>query len=360
MGVKSRNVIPIEVKRKCVELANNGLSAREIYKDYYSKHCNTKFDSFRRMLRRWKNKVEVDDEILETGNLSYNFIPHATTVQINSDGEIVQSWIKSKAEDRLYIELIENIKQLPKIQKVDVKHKESEPYMLEIPLYDMHWGIADYEYYKATLQNVLEIISRRHYQEINIIIGQDMFHNDDFRGRTASGREIEPVNMVKAWNDARQFYYNIIDASLEQSGKVKVIYSKGNHDESMSWAFVQMIKAQYDIEVDDELKERKVIIFGDNFIGITHGDKAKNKPIDLRSIFTIEYPIEFANAKVREIHAGHLHHEKEEDCYGVMCRRLSTSNKTDKWHLDNGYVGAHKRFTLFEWSLSKLVAIYYV
>ena len=57
---------------------------------------------------------------------------------------------------------------------------------------------------------------------------------------------------------------------------------------------------------------------------------------------------------MREIHAGHLHHEKEEDCYGVMCRRLSTSNKTDKWHLDNGYVG------FIYLNGHQTVAIYYV
>ena len=44
----------------------------------------------------------------------------------------------------------------------------------------------------------------------------------------------------------------------------------------MSWAFVQMIKAQFkdadNIIIDDEVKERKLITFGDNFIGITHGE----------------------------------------------------------------------------------------
>ncbi len=166
--------------------------------------------------------------------------------------------------------------------------------------------------------------------------------------------------MVKAWNDAREFYYKIIDLALHKSNKVKIIYSKGNHDESMSWAFVQMIKAQYDIEIDDELKDRKCITYGNNFIGITHGDKVKGKPIKLRSIFTIEYPVEFAHSKVKEIHAGHLHHEKEEDSYGIMCRSLSSANKTDDWHYENGFIGQHKRFMIFEWSLEKLVAIYYV
>lgn len=81
---------------------------------------------------------------------------------------------------------MENIKNLPKLEIEETKLSKAEEYMLEIPLYDMHFGIADYEYYKQTLIEVLEIIERRTYKEINIIIGQDIFHNDDFRGRTSS------------------------------------------------------------------------------------------------------------------------------------------------------------------------------
>ncbi len=359
--MKKVNVIPIEVKRKCIEMQKQGMTAREIYNQYYSLHYDTKLTGFQSMLKRWKRKIKADDEILETGNLSYNFTPHATTVQIDKHGEIIQSWIKSRAEDSLYLELIDNIKNLPPMEIEKTELEKAEDYMLEIPLYDLHFGIADLEHYRETLQEVIDIIKRRNYKEINIIIGQDLFHNDDFRGRTASGREIEKVNIRKAWNDAREFYYQIITKAKKHSQKVKVIYSKGNHDESMSWAFTQMIKAEFkDIEIDDEFKERKIIVFGDNFIGITHGEKGQAKSRKLNNMFVIEYPQEFAQAKVREVHAGHLHSERIIDEFGIMARRLSSGNISDEWHNEQGYVGAHKRFMLFEWSLKKLVAIYYV
>ena len=91
------DIIPIEVKKKCIEL-NQNMTAREVYTNYYSKHYDLSFDSFKRQLKRWKKKVQVDDEILEAGNLSYGFTPHATTVQVDRSGKIIQSWIKSKAE----------------------------------------------------------------------------------------------------------------------------------------------------------------------------------------------------------------------------------------------------------------------
>ena len=68
-------------------------------------------------------------------------------------------------------------------------------------------------------------------------------------------------------------------------------------------------------------------------------------------MFVIEYPQEFAQAKVREVHAGHLHSERIIDEFGIMARRLSSGNISDEWHNEQGYVGAHKRFMLFEWSL---------
>lgn len=357
-------VIPVEVKQKCVELYNKGTSIEKLYKEQYLKYGKGKLSTFERQLRKWRSKARVDNELLEKGNLSYKFTPHATTVQVDKNGEIIQSWIKGKAQDDLYLDLIEHITNLPKLELEEVKLETTEDYMLEIPLYDMHFGIADYEYYKETLAEVIEIIQRRNYKEINIIIGQDLFHNDDFRGRTASGREIEYTDIKVAWEDARKFYYKIIEESLKQSKRTRIIYSKGNHDESMSWAFVQMIKAQFkdadNITIDDEVKERKLITFGDNFIGLTHGEKGQAKSRNLNNMFVIEYPQEFAKSKVREIHAGHLHHERIKDDFGIMARRLSSGSITDTWHYEQGYVGAHKRFMVFEWTKEKLAAIYYV
>ena len=72
------------------------------------------------------------------------------------------------------------------------------------------------------------------------------------------------------------------------------------------------------------------------------------------------FPEEFANATVREVHAGHLHRESEADIYGVMVRRLSSGSKGDDWSDREDFIGTHKRFMLFEWSPDKLNAIYYI
>ena len=58
------DIIPIEVKKKCIEL-NQNMTAREVYKDYYSKHYDLSFDSFKRQLKRWKKKNKEVNNIPE-------------------------------------------------------------------------------------------------------------------------------------------------------------------------------------------------------------------------------------------------------------------------------------------------------
>lgn len=341
----------------------DGITAREIYNTYYSQRFGTKFTSFQRMLRKWKTKARADSKTLEAGNLNYQFKPHATTIQLDRDNNVIQSWIKGKAENDIYLELLDHVRCLPPVELVKTDNCDlvGEEYMLEVPFYDMHFGISDLDHYRGTLTETLRIIKSRVYKEINLIVGQDLFHVNDFKSQTANGTVVESIDIVKAWDDARQFYYTLIDASLKQAERVRIIYSKGNHDESPSWCFVQMLKAQFkNVIIDDRILDRKAITFGTNFIGITHGDIALSRCKKIPNMFIFEYPEEFARCKIREVHAGHLHHEAQRDDSGMMMRRLSTGNKTDNWHREQGFVGAHQRFTLFEWSKTKLASIHYV
>jgi hypothetical protein len=242
------------------------------------------------------------------------------------------------------------------IEKINITNEQR---LLEIPLFDAHFGISDYEYYKPTQARIMTFINSKKWQEILFVVGQDLIHNNDFKGNTANGTHIEVVDMQKAWEDCCKFYEPLINRATKQSGNVKIIYSKGNHDETISWAFVKYLAARFPEAIfDDDFEERKIHIFNKIFIGITHGDKANNK--DLANIFIKEFSLEWANAEVKEIHKGHYHIEDGKDVFGTMVRTLCTRNKTDKWHKDKGFVGAYKRFMLFEYSENELEDIHYV
>lgn len=353
-------MIPYDIKRKCVELNKQGHNYKELYREYIKPRSEMSFRSFSRRMPEWRKKVATDENTLEAANLAYKFAPHASTVQVNAKGEVIQAWIKQHAENRLG-ELLEALRDnTPVAQVSPAKHEQAEG-MLEIPLFDMHFGIADLEYYRDTLAEILAIIKGKAWDKIIIPVGQDLFHNDSIvNGITSRGTPIEKVNLTQAVYDAKTFYFNIIDAAIGSANEVKVIYSPGNHDKTVGWLFVQILLERYGKDiVEDSLAERKVVWWNGCFIGITHGNKKTDTPQGLRGKFTIEFPALFATAKVREIHTGHLHSEGYKDEYGVQVRRLSTGNKDDEWTITEGYK-SQKRFMLFEWMPNKLKAIYYV
>lgn len=355
--------IPLKVKKSCCEMSANGKTSREIYNEYYCQQVDepVMFESFKRQLARWKKHIYPDSLTLESGTYE-GFTAHDATVQVSKSGEIVQAWIKQKAVDIDPESFIEAIRETVEPIKYYERYHEDVDRMLEIPLFDMHWGVSFMDHYEPVLKDILDLINRRHWDRIVIPFGQDFFHNDSIvNGQTTRGTTIEKVDMMRAVKEGRQFMYTIIDASLKKANEVRVLYSAGNHDRSISWMFMQVLLERYgDKIVDDSLEYRKVVKYGRNAIMFTHGDSRQATAKNLAHIFPISFPEEFADSDVREIHAGHLHHERESDIYGIMVRRLSTGAKLDDWSDKEDYIGTHRRFMVFEWDLDKLRSIHYI
>lgn len=357
------NSIPIKIKKECCRLREEGRSIREIYDNYYIKEIEKpcSYQGFRRTLLKWSKKTFPDDTTLECGTYE-GFTAHNATVQVSSDGEIVQAWIKQRVNDFDPEDFIKGI--LEKVEPYEYKPQNdyAANRMLEIPLFDMHWGIAFFEDYENVLNDILEIIYSRHWEQIIIPFGQDFFHNDSIINPvTTKGTIIDKVDMIRAVKEGREFITAIIDTALMNSNNTKVIYSPGNHDRSISWMFMQVLLERYGPEVvDDTMEYRKVISYGSNAIMVTHGDSKQATAKNLAHIFPISYPEEFAQASIREVHAGHLHREGEADIYGVMVRRLSSGNKVDDWSNREDFVGTHRRFMIFEWDREALRSFHYV
>ena len=355
--------IPLKVKRECCRLKKEGKTSKEIYNEYYLKVIDSPctFESFGRLLRKWMTKSFPDDTTLECGTYE-GFIAHNATVQVSNTGEIVQAWIKQKAEDLDIEELVKTLKESIEPYEYEQKINDTADRMLEIPLFDMHWGISFMEDYEPVLNEVLNLIHTRHWDKIVIPFGQDYFHNDSIvNATTTKGTAIDKVDMIRAVKEGRQFITTIIDAALNNSNETKVYYSPGNHDRSVTWMFMQVLLERYGHEVvDDSMEYRKVFTYGKNSVMITHGDSKQATAKNLSNIFAISFPEEFAQADVREVHAGHLHHEKEGDIFGVMIRRLSSGVAVDDWSNRQDYIGTHRRFMIFEWDRDHLRSIHYV
>ena len=355
--------IPIKVKRTCCEMKAAGKTSREIYDLYFipETHSPASYNSFRSMICRWMKQQCADTATLEAGTYE-GFIAHDATVQVSKSGEIIQAWIKQRANEFDPEDFLAAIREtVEPFVYTPIEPNESTR-MLEIPLFDMHWGIAFMDYYEPVLNEILDIVTCKRWDRIVIPFGQDFFHNDSIiNGQTTKGTVIEKVDMIRAVKEGRKFMCALVDTAIQCANTVEVVYSAGNHDRSTSWMFMQVLLERYgESVVDDSLEYRKVVKHGANSIMITHGDSKQATAKNLAHIFPIAFPEEFANANVREVHAGHLHHEAEADIYGVMVRRLSSGGKVDEWSNKEDFIGAHRRFMVFEWDRNKLKSIHYI
>lgn len=358
-----RASIPVEVKKICCKLKSEGKTNREIYDQYFSKvlDSDTSFECFRHMIVKWMKKTYPDNTTLELGTYE-GFVAHDATVQISKSGEIIQAWIKQKAESFNQEDFLAAIRESVEPFEYTQNRFDNASRMLEIPLFDMHWGVAFMDYYEPVLNEILDLITSRKWDKIVIPFGQDFFHNDSIiNGQTTKGTKIEKVDMQRAVKESKRFIFTLIDTAIKNANDVRVLYSTGNHDSSISWMFMQVLLERYGPEiVDDSLKYRKVVTYGKTAVMITHGDSKQATAKNLAHIFPISFPKEFAEANIREVHSGHLHHEAEADIFGVMVRRLSSGGKVDGWSDKEDFVGAHRRFMLFEWDWNKLASIHYI
>ena len=355
--------IPIRVKRECCRLKREGCSNKEIYENYYSVQVGQTctFDGFRSMINRWMKKTYPDDTTLVAGTYE-GFTAHNATVQVSKTGEIVQAWIKQRADSFDPEDFLAAIREKVEPYEYSREYNPASERMLEIPLFDMHWGISFFEHYESALMDILDLIRSRDWDRIIIPVGQDFFHNDSIvNPTTTKGTVVDKVDMTRAVKEGRDFIMAIIDEALLRANEVNVLYSAGNHDRSISWMFMQVLLERYGAEVvDDSMEYRKVFTYGKNSVMVTHGDSKQATAKNLAHIFPIAYPEEFAQATTREVHSGHLHHESEADIYGVMVRRLSSGAAVDDWSNRQDFIGTHRRFMLFEWDLESLRSIHYI
>jgi len=263
------------IRANCLDLSKS-MTVEDVYKTYYKVHRpDVKLESFSRLMRKWKRKSNL---LLEKGDFGFN--PHATTVQIDGKGNIVQAWVKSRDDNQWINGILSAIESynhasLDDETSTEITAQHNRKRMLEIPLMDLHFGISNLEHYKNTLYRIYDIIEKG-YDEITVVIGSDLFHNNDLMGHTKNLTQIEQVDMEQAWTDATMFYTKIIKLAKMHSNNIKGYYIKGNHDESISWAFSKYLEVLTGIEIDTTIDELKIHTWEEVFIGYTHkGEQAK-------------------------------------------------------------------------------------
>ena len=240
-----KTVIPYDLKRLCVQKANEGMTYKDIYKTVFlPEHSGMTWATFRVKMTAWRKKAWADEDIQNCGTFP-GMTAHAATVQVTSDGRIAQAWIKESAESVNWDDIIEQLQNAVTPVEVSQPTDEPEAALLEVPLFDLHFGVAKLADYRPHLARICGIIERQRWEQIRLIVGRDCLHTNDFRGHTARGTNIDRVDIPAAWADAWTFWSTILLAALRNSAKVFCHYSRGNHDECLSWAFFKALEAAY-------------------------------------------------------------------------------------------------------------------
>jgi hypothetical protein len=75
--------------------------------------------------------------------------------------------------------------------------------------------------------------------------------------------------------------------------------------------------------------------FGNNLIGVTHGDRTKFA--DLPSIMAADRPKDWGDTEHRHFLCGHVHHTKQQEFRGCFVESFNTLAPNDAWHTQSGY-----------------------
>lgn len=224
-------------------------------------------------------------------------------------------------------------------------------YML-IPLKDMH--IKNAKQYEKHKQEIYNHITAQGWKEIAFIIGSDLFNTNDSKGNTYNDTHVDNMDTSLSYRmfEARKFYEPLIDAALEQSMKVKVIYEPGNHDKDTAETFVEALSWVYEdnehIEfVIEKEADYQLITFNYGRIAIaTHHGDVKSTPKKAAEAFHRYFGRELTLADYAEGLIGHKHHRWSEEHMNIFIQGLSTAADETKWERRMGFGKGYKAFTI--------------
>lgn len=252
----------------------------------------------------------------------------------------------------------------------------TEENALEVCLADIHIGALswheevgednDYKITLAKMQRVIKkiraLIELYPVNKLYICFLGDFFHIDTEAMTTTKGTKVDfdsrPKKMLMK---GTELIVDIIK-TLSYEVETEVYWVEGNHSRNIEFAVfnaMPYIFANYDnIKFDVSPKIRKAFVYGDNLIGLHHGEINKTNKFNW---LQIEYREEWGKCKYAETHSGHIHHESTTSRGGITERSMSSPKPIDKYEYDEGYLGGSKAVMCYLWHKTEnLKSVHYI
>lgn len=273
------------------------------------------------------------------------------------------------------IKVQKEIKPLPNGFKLkEYKEDGKEKLALEVDLFDIHLSALSWHEetgedndHKITYSKVMKVIYdiRQLIEELPIekvflIFGGDFFQIDTEGMTTVKGTKVDfdsrPYKMLQV---GYKFIMEIIDtiAIVE----TEVIWIEGNHSKNLEFAVFNALPYIYKnathIKFNVSPRARKIFTYGNNLVGIHHGEMNK---ANAHGWLQTEFREEWGKSTYAETHSGHIHHESVVEKNGIINRSNPTLKPLDKYEYQEGY-SSNKATLCYLWSKEdNLKAVYYV
>jgi hypothetical protein len=186
-------------------------------------------------------------------------------------------------------------------------------------------------------------------------VGNDVLHIDNVYNTTTKGTHQDTDG--KWWEHyeiALMLYVKCIE-TLRQIAPVDVIHSMSNHDYQSGFHLAHTLKSWFrktkDVSFDITVANRKYYNYGNNLIGLEHGDGAKMDKLPL--LMAQEKPEMWSKSKFRYWYLHHIHHKVKhkwldaKDYIGVTVEYMRSPSSADSWHSRKGFCGAYKACEAF-------------
>lgn len=380
---------PIEMQQRVFSLVSEGLSitaaSREACKEYgypyedvvrrhFSNQINKANETTENITYTDTNQYEGNSKLSarkSDGTLmsikeycEYYSIPFEqvrTYKLVTHTGEpfynIASNVIKNEELSNLYELFLENLKSYAPKYNTYKRESYSDGQLLIVDPADVHIGKLCSSFETGETYNnqiavhrvmsgvdgILTKASSFNIDKILFVIGNDILHIDNPKRTTTSGT---PQDTDGMWYDnfliAKQLYVDIIE-KLMCVADVEVVFNPSNHDYTNGFFLAQLIETHFrnceNVKFDCSISHRKYFVYGQNLIGTTHGDGAKQQ--DLPMLMAHESK-DWVNCKHKYFYIHHFHHKISKDYMSVCVESLRTPSGTDSWHSRNGYQYAPK------------------
>jgi hypothetical protein len=202
---------------------------------------------------------------------------------------------------------------------------------------------------KRCLLGVMDLLKKSsgfNIDQVILVIGNDCLHIDNKMSQTSKGTNVDSDTLWPfMFSSAKKMYIEIIEF-IRSIYPIHVIHNRSNHDEILGHCLADSLQSWFKeckgVTFDVSNKDRKYYKYGDNLIGLMHGDKSKAD--DSPMLMAQEQKELWGNTTYRYWYLHHIHHMKKlkwvdgKDYIGVSLEYLRSPSPSDQWHEDSGYI----------------------